>query len=65
MPSGIDDFGANPKSLRVPKVVSWQTCDVDILCAECGCRVERGVIVEPCDRYPACCCTGLPVRQAE
>ena len=33
-----------------------------ITCAECGCLVDRGVIVTPCDAYPECCCTDLPLR---
>ena len=36
---------------------------VEIACAECGCMVERGEIVTPCDAYPECCCADLPVRQ--
>lgn len=29
-------------------------------CADCGCIVERGVIVTPCEMYPECCCRDLP-----
>ena len=32
-----------------------------IACADCGCVVERGVIVKPCDRHPQCRCAELPV----
>ena len=35
---------------------------MNIICAECGCLVDCGVITEPCDKYPARCCTDLPVR---
>lgn len=38
---------------------------MEITCAECGCLVERGVIVTPCDAHPACCCTDLPVRSED
>lgn len=35
-----------------------------IACAECGCRVDRGIRVAVCaDRD--CCCGELPVRRAE
>jgi len=32
---------------------------MEITCAGCGCRVDRGVIVEPCSSYPDCCCRDL------
>jgi hypothetical protein len=32
---------------------------MEMACADCGCVVERGVIVRRCDRYPACCCEEL------
>ena len=35
---------------------------MEITCADCGCRVDRGVIVEPCERHPECCYRDLPVR---
>ena len=35
---------------------------MEIACADCGCLVERGVVVTPCARYPACCCAHLPQR---
>jgi hypothetical protein len=35
---------------------------VEIECADCGCLVERGVIVTACVGYPSCCCGSL--RQA-
>lgn len=31
-------------------------------CAECGCVVNRGVIVGACDRHPGCCCRDLAVQ---
>lgn len=37
---------------------------MEITCADCGCLVERGVVVTPCDRYPTCCCVHLPERRA-
>jgi hypothetical protein len=39
--------------------------EVAIICADCGCLVDRGVIVAPCDAYPICCCTELSVRDSE
>lgn len=32
-------------------------------CAECGCVVNRGVIVGACDRYPECCCQDLSLKE--
>ena len=29
-------------------------------CAECGCVVDRGVIVRACKRHPDCCCRDVP-----
>jgi hypothetical protein len=26
-----------------------------ITCADCGCLVDRGKVVTPCDRHPECC----------
>ena len=37
-----------------------QSSAVEIYCADCGCLVERGVRVIPCDT-PECCCLDLPV----
>lgn len=34
---------------------------MEMHCADCGCRVDRGVRVEMCGD-PACCCRDLPVR---
>ncbi len=36
-----------------------------IACAECGCRVDRGVIIDRCGKHPSCCCQHLPVRESE
>jgi len=33
---------------------------VEITCADCGCLVDRGIVITPCDRYPTCCCAHLP-----
>ncbi len=38
---------------------------MEITCAECGCLVDHGVIITRCDKYPACCCHDLPVREPE
>jgi hypothetical protein len=38
---------------------------MEIICADCGCLVDRGVIVTPCDAYPNCCCAELSVRDSE
>jgi SnoaL-like domain len=34
---------------------------VEIYCADCGCLVERGVRVVPCNSAE-CCCVDLPIR---
>lgn len=36
---------------------------VEILCADCGCLVDRGVRITVCDDVN-CCCRDLPVREA-
>jgi hypothetical protein len=28
-------------------------------CADCGCVVEQGAVVKPCENYPECCCSEL------
>lgn len=33
---------------------------MQVECAECGCKVDRGVIVAACSNYPTCCCGTLP-----
>lgn len=38
---------------------------MQITCAECGCRVEGGIIVECCEQHPGCCCRELPVRETD
>jgi hypothetical protein len=38
---------------------------MEITCAECGCRVDGGVIVKPCEKHPSCCCHDLPVRNKQ
>jgi hypothetical protein len=38
---------------------------MEIACADCGCVVDRGVIVTRCDRHPCCCCGELPVRAGD
>jgi hypothetical protein len=38
---------------------------MELACAECGCRVDRGVIVERCAKHPGCCCKDLPVDETE
>jgi aminoglycoside 6'-N-acetyltransferase len=35
---------------------------VELTCADCGCLVERGVVITPCDRHPACCCQHLATK---
>jgi hypothetical protein len=35
---------------------------VEIACADCGCLVDRGVVIKPCAIYPDCCCRDLLVR---
>ena len=36
---------------------------VEIGCADCGCIVDSGVRVIPCNT-PDCCCRQLPVRES-
>jgi hypothetical protein len=36
---------------------------MEVTCADCSCRVDQGVIIEPCERYPECCCRDLPVAE--
>jgi len=38
---------------------------MEIACADCGCVVDRGVIVRRCDGHPRCCCGELPERSEE
>jgi hypothetical protein len=38
---------------------------MELTCANCGCRVDRGVLVTPCDRYPDCCCADLTTAHAD
>lgn len=33
---------------------------MEMVCAECGCLVERGVVLRACATYPRCCCELLP-----
>jgi hypothetical protein len=32
---------------------------VEITCADCGCRVDRGRLIAGCDDCPNCCCGHL------
>jgi hypothetical protein len=36
---------------------------MEILCADCGCRVDGGVILEPCGDHPRCRCEDLPAQE--
>ena len=38
---------------------------MEITCADCGCLVDRGVIVTACAAHPDCCCRDLPVRASD
>jgi hypothetical protein len=38
---------------------------MEMTCAECGCLVDRGVIVTPCEKHPDCCCRHLHVRTTD
>ena len=51
--------GSPAAGLGSPSVV-----DMEILCAACGCLVERGEIVTPCAKHPDCCCGNLSIRPA-
>lgn len=35
---------------------------MEILCADCGCRVDSGIRVAACSN-PGCCCVHLPTRE--
>lgn len=35
-----------------------------IACADCGCVVDRGLILERCDKHPDCCCADLDGRES-
>jgi len=35
---------------------------VEIACADCGCIIDRGVVVVPCGNRD-CCCRDLPDRE--
>ena len=37
---------------------------MEITCAECGCLVDRGARVIPCETAE-CCCRDLPIRETE
>jgi hypothetical protein len=37
---------------------------MEITCADCGCLVERGIVIVPCDQHPDCCCGALPLLDA-
>jgi len=37
---------------------------MQVECAECGCVVDRGVVVRRCDQ-DGCCCADLPDRADE
>ena len=36
---------------------------MQVTCADCGCLVDRGEILEPCDKHPDCCCRELDVSE--
>jgi hypothetical protein len=52
-------------TVAVTRRVQPLLTDVEIFCADCGCVVDRGVIVQPCNRHRGCCCGELPVRPLE
>ena len=55
-------FGQHPQDFAVrtgPTILS-----VEIGCADCGCIVDSGVRVIPCNT-PDCCCRHLPIRESE
>jgi hypothetical protein len=35
---------------------------MEISCADCGCVVDEGVVLTPCQKYPSCCCGQLPIK---
>jgi hypothetical protein len=41
-----------------------QSLLMEIICADCGCLVDRGDIVTPCAKHPDCCCRDLTVRKS-
>jgi hypothetical protein len=38
---------------------------MEIICADCGCIVDRGAIVTPYAAHPNCCFADLPGRNQE
>jgi hypothetical protein len=63
--SGIPrrEAGARP-SQSIPSEAEVATVRfVEITCADCGCLVRRGVILQACDRHPECCCRELAVAE--
>jgi hypothetical protein len=47
-------------AVAVPSWVRPLLTGMEITCADCGCLVDRGVVVQACERYPGCCCGELP-----
>jgi hypothetical protein len=43
--------------------VSLESELMEILCADCGCLVDRGVRITVCSD-PNCCCNNLPIRES-
>ena len=36
---------------------------MQVTSADCGCLVDRGVVLRPCDKHPNCCCGELEVGE--
>lgn len=53
---------ARTASLRGRGPTAVHCCAMEIVCADCGCLVDRGVRVTVCAVGPDCCCQDLPIR---
>ena len=47
---------------RSLELVGWENDEMEVRCAECGCLVDRGKVVERCAN-PECCCKDLPDKK--
>jgi hypothetical protein len=58
----VIDLAHLAKMSSVPS--TWRSLwRVQIHCADCGCFVDRGVVIRPCES-DECCCTDLPGRES-
>lgn len=59
-------LGADRRGIARLQVTStdglFESVLVRIACAECGCLVDRGVVIGGCANHTQCCCGDLPNR---